>query len=184
MQPPDQPPRQRVADDPHERRATAWAVIVIGSLILASSLWPLAAHVRDFRRQARMPDLPAATGEVLESRVFTEEPSIWTRAADVDILPLIRYRYTVDGRAYESSRFAFQDFELWRDECERIVADHPPGSTVQVRYHPDNPGLAAISPRDAQLNIVIVIFCGGLSLLGAGLILGGLHTLRQTGSKG
>jgi hypothetical protein len=161
--------------DPRERRATAWSVLVIGSLIIVSSLPPLFAEIRSYRRQARVPGLPTATGTVLESRVQKEEDSVWKRAADLDIFPLIRYRYTVDGRAYESSRFAFQHFDLWRDECEAIVADHPPGSVVDVYYHADNPQLAAISPRPAQLNGIIVIFCGALLLAGAGAVAAGLR---------
>lgn len=153
--------------------ATAWMSMVIGALIAVMFVPPLIDELRTYRRQAGVAGLPSVTGEVLESRVHVEARRSHRTSVSRHTEPVIRYRYAVNGRSYESSRFAFQEFVLLEDECEAIVAEHPPGSDVEVYYHPDDPALAAISTRPPVLNDFIVILCGAMLLLSGGVVAGG-----------
>jgi hypothetical protein len=155
--------------------ATAWSLIVIGALIVIMFLPALADELLAYRRQAGVAGLPTVTGKVLESRVHAEARRGPTPSLGHRTTPVIRYRYEVDGRSYESSRFAFQEFVMLEDECEAIVARHPPGAAVKVHYHPGDPERAAISTRPAVLNHFIVTLCGAMLLLGTGAMAGGVR---------
>jgi hypothetical protein len=167
--------RRRRRGNRRSAPATAWSLIVIGALIVIMFLPALADEVLAYRRQAGVAGLPTVTGRVLESRVQAEARVGPTTSVSRRTEPVIRYRYEVDGRSYESSRFAFQEFVMLEDECEAIVARHPPGAAVEVYYLPRSPDRAAISTRPAVLNHFIVTLCGAMMLLGTGAMAGGLR---------
>lgn len=59
----------------------------------------------------------------------------------------VRYRYTVDGTAYESDRGSYPEKTLGaREEAEREVSRYPAGSVCTVHYDPADPARACLEP--------------------------------------
>ena len=60
--------------------------------------------------------------------------------------PVVRYRYVVDGKSYESGKSNTSGGwgVLDAGAADMVVLDHPKGSAVTVYYNPSNPGDAAL----------------------------------------
>jgi len=86
----------------------------------------------------------------------------------------IRYDYAVDGEQYTGDRYSFacRNFQTLRP-AEKIVAEHPIGSTVTVYYSPNAPEQSVLVPgpnTKVYLNIVVSVIAI-LFLLGVAFLL-------------
>jgi hypothetical protein len=70
------------------------------------------------------------------------------RSPYVDHEAEVRYRYTVGGRAYESTTLAIGVVDEFRDvaEAQRRASGYPVGSAVRVHYDPRAPERSALEP--------------------------------------
>lgn len=88
--------------------------------------------------------------------------------------PLVRYRYAVGDRSYESSAIEHgmetSGGEGW---ARGVIARYPVGATVDVRYDPADPARSALSVRFGVLGwalVAIVALLLGGALLASGLV--------------
>lgn len=91
----------------------------------------------------------------------------------------ITYRYTVDGKQYESKRYDCNAFtsSSGRSGKEAVVAQYPAGSSTFCYYDPSNPSMAVLN-RDFSLATLVGLFPLIFVLVGAGAMYGGVRTLR------
>lgn len=134
------------------------AVAAVG-LIVASSLMR--------RRIEAASSWPRTSATVLSSQVrSTRRGGAW---------PDIRYRYSVQGEAYESSTYCIGGMSSdVRSEAEAVVAVHPPGSTLEVRYDPEKPSFAIIETGGQPgryLAVGVVLALGALAIWGVAAVL-------------
>jgi hypothetical protein len=129
-----------------------------GALDAVAAVWLIvgASVVRNRIEAAR--SWPQATATVLSSEVrSTRRGGAW---------PEIRYRYSVQGQTFESSTYRIGGMtSAVRSEADAIVAAHPPGSALEVRYDPERPSSAIIETGGQP---------GGYLAMGAVLALGAL----------
>lgn len=117
---------------------------------------------RDVRARFR-----TATGVVLSSKV--------KRHVDSDgatYEPIVRYRYTVNGREYVSARYAF-DMVATSEyvHAAGIAAEFGAGTHVTVYYDPDEPGESVLTVEPPRFCYLLLLFLqpfvvGGLFLIG------------------
>jgi Protein of unknown function (DUF3592) len=112
---------------------------------------------------------PAVTGTVVESG--------WKEADRGGFEPVVRYRYTVEGREFRGHRIAFWGFlrrggfteNSAQDWSNRWIAEHP----ATVHHHPKDPEIAVLVPGSNWRLVVslLVSVLGGGSFLMFALIL-------------
>jgi hypothetical protein len=83
-----------------------------------------------------------STYEPVDATVLSSEVSVHRNAQGTMYSAAITYRYTVDGRTYESSDVrpgpgGWRKGEEW---ARRVVRNHPEGATVTAYHDPDAPG--------------------------------------------
>lgn len=89
--------------------------------------------------------------------------------------PVIRYRYTVQGRTFEGERYRYLKMSS-RTLARRVVAAYPPGKSTQVYYDPENVGEALLAPGVEPNDFFFALFLIPFHVVGLGLIWGGLPT--------
>jgi hypothetical protein len=121
-----------MVDRPSSR--TLIAVLAgIGVLCLATGLVKLAASWK-------ASSWPKTDGVILESRLEEQVDSETS-----GVVAHLRYEYSVDGTRHRSSRVSFAQRSVTNDDWSReLVARHPAGCTVTVRYDPARPSNAAL----------------------------------------
>ncbi|MFW6184739.1 MAG: DUF3592 domain-containing protein [Chloroflexota bacterium] len=141
----------------------------IGRVVVGLSLLVLllTAFVRDLRQFPRSFSWPAAQGEVVESSITIDD----------DFSVDFTYAYTVDGVTYEGSRITFFQYAVFanRYQNEQLVAQHPPGTPVQIYYDPADPAQSVLmrtiplsqmwSPVLLALCLLSILFTGFIGLL-------------------
>jgi hypothetical protein len=114
-----------------------WCVGVgLATLLVHSSV----ARHRD--AELRFRAVPAV---VLSSRVHAER-SLDDRDRERFLYrPVVRFAYEVDGRRYESDRYAFDETSSSDDAyATRVAQKYPPGRTVTAWIDPDRPEVAIL----------------------------------------
>lgn len=102
---------------------------------------------------------PTAQGEIVRSDIVRGR-----RSGEA----VIRYAYTVDGRAYEGWRKYFIRRGDGRTRSD-WVRQYPEGRTVPVHYDPDDPEISALEPGASLWGIVRDGFAATLITLIGGL---------------
>jgi hypothetical protein len=130
--------------------------------------------------------LSEAEGVILESRV--DKVTVPLRGADGRAWRAnIRYRYNVNGVAYESDRIAvvrpitvFSSKQANNLEHEdRLHLKYRVGRTVLVYYNPKNPSFALLERGYPLSRIVVNLVSIGLLAAGTGLLLRHYRTRRK-----
>ena len=108
-----------------------WSAITLGlDYTLTLAAW----------NQMRATEYASARGEITHSELEVDD-----LGDSRSFHPKLSYRYTVAGRDYLNDRYNY-DPTWWSDShAHRIVAAHPLGKLVAVRYDP-------LNPADAVLN--------------------------------
>ncbi|MBX3364347.1 MAG: DUF3592 domain-containing protein [Phycisphaeraceae bacterium] len=117
-----------------------WGAAVLAS---AAALWWLSAPMR----------WPSAKGLVLESHYFGYGTAFDNFYKPGVSGPSVHYQYTVNGNTYRSDRLSLFsrpdkyscDESLWARQAQQLVAQHPIGSRIEVRYDPSNPSRSVVT---------------------------------------
>lgn len=99
--------------------------------------------IRDFSRQYESRNYPNVPGIVLQSTL--KNRSINTHryhSGGVNFRTFfgvdITYRYQIDGQDYEANRYRYDNYFYTREWAQKVIADHPVGSLIEVFYNPNN----------------------------------------------
>ena len=142
-----------------------WFVLV-GVAVMAFGVW---RRLGWRKRAAGYAGWPSADATILSSALKARttldddnnEVEIWE--------PQVRYRYAVDGAAFEGKQARWFDYQFdARDAADRWLAQHPEGAAVRAFYDPAKPSASALElnqPHDAPGNGLIWI--GGALVVGA-----------------
>lgn len=132
-----------------------WATLaLVGIAVLWSGT--LRAH-----RMLMCPGWPTVSGVIEKSelkRGFMREGSL---KHQYDMM----YRYTINGKNYQSGRITFAGNHAGED-IQAFLAKYRPGHKVEVRYYPKHPELAAIEAVVSWQGFKLAFF--GLLLTGLG----------------
>ena len=140
--------------------------LVAGLGLLALLGWPV---VQTFEARSSWIEVPC---EILASDVGSHSDSDGTTYS-VDV----RYRYSVDGRAYESDRYRFLGGSSSGYEGKQRVVDAlPPGTVTPCRYDPEDPAEAVLDVRFGWWTL-LALFPLPFLLVGAG---GVFHVARKS----
>lgn len=127
---------------------------------------------------------PSVQGEVVGTtvRTYTARAGSVTTSRDRERLrsfyPAITYRWTVDGRSYQGSRYSLgeaHDDYPERAEAEQAAATYPAGGPIAVFYDPADPA-SAVLDRSQQGGAFVPLPLG-LLMLAIGVF--GLKKLPQ-----
>jgi hypothetical protein len=139
--------------------------IVLGLVLLASSLFCLLSGGSAIRIASHAKNWPKTSGEIISSKYWRRS---MTDGQDQYIVE-ITYQYSVNGTTYTSDNIGWTSrFDAFssRNQAEEIVAKFPAGSPIYVFYNPEDPHQSALDPGTDVGPESIVI---GLLLLGAGI---------------
>jgi hypothetical protein len=92
---------------------------------------------------------------------YTTEGTITRSLAEKDgegkVELSISYDYTVEGERYTGNTYQ-RGMLGTREHIQKIVAEHPVGSTVKVYYSPDSPEQSILVPSAGVWNYVAIVF--------------------------
>ncbi len=102
---------------------------------------------------------PVVEGQILRARIESRTDHDDDGVRSDYFVPVVRYRYRIAGRDYESTRLSFRS--LWAYDYEGIateLAGVVTGQPCRVHYHPRFPALAVLRPGVSRWGVVLV--CG------------------------
>ena len=150
------------------RAVSRWFARIWGGAAIAFGLAFAVVGAVDWDRAADSVGWPTVTGTVVTSRV--EHSTNHRRGRTTHSHSAhVSYRYEVDGRALESGRIGFRMHGSTESEARATVGRYPEGSSVTVRYSPDDPSVACLEPGTGDLQwlpLAIGAFC---VVMGAGI---------------
>jgi hypothetical protein len=126
----------------------------VGFALCALACGLILAGRLSIRRASDSETWPAVEGVVLESTVTV------SRDDRQLFRPVVRYRYEVAGKCFESSRIQWAASAGYRKytRARRMLDRYRSGSTIKVHYDPLHPGEAVLNPgRAAGLRSMLVI---------------------------
>ncbi len=137
----EEPATQGMAGD---SSANIWLrLLAVGLLILGG----IGLIVRDFRARAESVEWRWPTASATVERGWVEEDER-DDASGVPVktyMPMLRYRYRVDGEEFQGGAIGLDDRPLpSADAALRLLSCYPDFATVKVRYDPDDPSFAVI----------------------------------------
>lgn len=145
--------------------------ILLG-LLLAGGGWFF--HMRSAKKAGASAGWPTAQGTVTACQVVhkTETDSDGDSTDVYYAKPI--YTYAVAGSPYTGDRVSFggQNRFYVEKAAQAIVDKYPAGSTVQVRYNPENPKECALESKKPPMTAPIVLTIVGVifMVVGAGLL--------------
>ncbi len=128
-----------------------------GAIIAGFGVLGVVASLEHVPAALASPLWPTVTGEIIE--VDARRQSRTTNFG-------VRYRYTIDGRAYEGDRIWYS--RVGRQSASTLNERYDEGDAVEVYYDPDDPARAILQPGATTWSIVRDSFAVGLVLV-AGL---------------
>ena len=140
-------------------------LIVAGSLLFVGSML-LADYIHQDRLYIRSRTSPSTDGVVVSSNRI-ENISQSAGNDDSRFLPLISYRYSVNGIEYRSDRISLEEHRRYdAAEISRILAAYPQGHGVKVFYDRLEPASAFLEVV-TELHSWVELFIGVLSISAA-----------------
>jgi hypothetical protein len=103
--------------------------------------------IRDFRSRARSVEWqwPIASATVERGWVEEDERDDAAGNTVTTYMPMLRYRYRVDGEEFQGGNIGLDDRPMPSAEAAvRSLAKYPDFATIDVRYDPDDPSFAVI----------------------------------------
>lgn len=152
---------------PATQRMSPWGWLALAIAFAAAFIAVLGFNGADVWHGYRSADWPRTDGEVLEVDLthYQGPETGHTHSA------WVRYRYTVDGRAFESTRVEFPPLKLPDPEADMLVrarAAYPVGSKIDVFYDPADPARACLIPGISAILLWGLVTVAGASLAVAG----------------
>lgn len=132
--------------------ASICAVLFAGGCLILGFFFvqPISQIIAAQRWRAVPATIVISRPDLVESQAAPSKPESWR--------PLIRYRYTVDGASFHSTRIWFLKPDLdTRQQIERQVARWPEGSVVTAYVDPADPS-SAVLERGFRPQLLIAIF--------------------------
>ena len=143
---------------------------LIGVVVLVVGLWMRASA-------AERATWPTAEGTVLSTSISSERKRTGTRKkrrTKTMYTAHVRYRYTVDGKRYESRKIGpSQSSTSSRSSAQAVLDRYPSGSKIQAIYNPDDPREAYLEPGGGGFALILIL-AGGLLLAGGGAVAAGV----------
>jgi hypothetical protein len=139
-------------------------IVVVGPLIL------IAGAYHQMRYEESL-EWPTTTGQITANYIFIQYSRFGTTYS-----PDPSCTYTVNNQIYHGAEYSYDRREYRdRSDAEDDLRAHPEGSTVTVRYNPDNPQQAymALTPDSyfQQFTLIgLLVTLGGILFLGIAAI--------------
>ena len=111
---------------------------------------------------------PSTTGTVLR-----RDTRVRGTGEEAVALPVVRYRYWVEGVEYESERIGVVEEGFRTSEAAQRVVEQYVSNTVPVRYDPRHPERAVLCVALPSYMPTVLLIGAGLVLTGVGIILFG-----------
>jgi len=136
-------------------------IAIILLLGLGISLWYAPSQILKARSSL---EWPAVTGTVLETHI--DETS--SKNSGQKYIPVFTYRYVVADVTYENADYNIAGGPKLesRAEAEALQKQHPVGSSIEVRYDPDDPADALLEPGGEWFGWVLLAMGMLMVLLG------------------
>lgn len=144
------------------KSVTQWIWVTV-TLAGIAALWP---GMLNLQRMLLCPGWPTVSGVIEKSELKRGLLREGLLKHQYDML----YRYTVNGKAYQSGRISFAGTLPGNHDIQGLLDAYRPGDKVEVRYHPKHPELAAIeadvSWRGGKLTLfgLVSAVLGGMGL--------------------
>jgi len=124
----------------------------------------------DLIRARRSHEWHMMPAEIVESRVERRRGG---HGSGTRFVPVIRYRYAVNGTTYAGQRVQFARLETpSREDADRVVGDSPVGATVVVRVSPSNARLSVIQAGQDGRSWYYILAFGSFGAFGVLLLTG------------
>ena len=144
---------------PNVSDSQLWAIALVGGCFLLGSIVFLPSLLAIPRGSASR-RWPKVNGTIVESRV---EEQVNADGQFV-FFPQVRYRYTIQGNAYEATTITFPTRPLVSSRrADAVVAKYPVNSSVLVAYLPEKSTISVLEP--GLTASAFVGFSFGLSFL-------------------
>ena len=94
--------------------------------------------------------------------------------------PVIEYDYTHQGTTYSADRYSFYEFSTSSSRFAKdVVAQHPPGTTVQVWIDPNDPTESVLDISDDSFPYTVILFMIPFHCVGIGFLVWFLGAVRD-----
>lgn len=165
-----------------------WTLLLLGALFAAAGAWLLPRGLDVVAEGRASVAWPEARGTVIRSEVVRERATRrrngTNRVAYRDRAE-IRYRYEVDGVAYEGDRVRVVDYASRRnrlrlsDPAADTAQRYPLGAEVTVRHAPADPARALLEPGLDLKTSQPLLYALGLFALALGSLVGAIDDGRK-----
>jgi hypothetical protein len=145
---------------------------ILGGFFTVCGITGVSESGVDLVRARRSHDWPMVAAEIVDSRVERQSAG----HSGGRFLPVVRYRYSVNGVTYEGRRVQFTRLETAaREDAERLTAPFQAGRNVVVRVSPSNPRVSVIQPgQDGRSWLHMLLFAAfaafGIAMLSGLLV--------------
>jgi len=149
-------------------------VLIIGLITLAAfgglGAFLIMLERRNRKKADQTKTWPAADGTIVESDV-KEHISMedMDGIASTTYEPVVKYTYTAAGQTYTGGRINYGPNQSDSGTARKTISRYPLGSTVSVRYDPQNPAEAVLETNAAGSKLFMII---GIMFLVLGVCLG------------
>jgi hypothetical protein len=145
-------------------------LLAAGVILLSIGLPFLYIGFQGIVYESKMTQWQTTDGTVLHSRVF--DASIQnSEGVQPRFIPEVTFEYTVDGQRWTSNRLSnlYDHYQL-PTTVEKIIQHYPAGTSVNVRYDPQNPSNAILTYQSpAKQPTYLFILFGWALILTSGV---------------
>jgi hypothetical protein len=114
---------------------------------------------------------PSVAGEITASAITSTPARLGSYYE-----PTVAYVYAVFGVTHTGTRLRFGDNQYnFESSAKKRLAPYAVGTSVQVRYHPDDPTRSVLVPGVELLTYYSIFASAAIFILAAGVLSGVLH---------
>ena len=110
---------------------------------------------RQWKSARRSRSWPTTRCTILQARIASRTETGSEGDTHTVYEPRVRYAYEIGGRRYEGDRIRFGAFRESEKGARAILDRYPVGASVEVRYDPSDPSVAALETRTAGIGIQV-----------------------------
>lgn len=134
-------------------------IISIICLVLVPIIFQI--RVYKYQKALRRTQLPAIKGTVISTKVEIErhehEDQNGYRSTDYTYKPIITYRYEVNGRPYQNTRYSTMSEPLFNNQSDAdiFLKRYEDGEEISVFYDPNKPSISFLSTeiKEKRINL-------------------------------
>ena len=79
-------------------------------------------------------------------------------------VPVVEYKYTVDGKSYVGNRLSFYDSAMIEINAQEIIDQFHVGEIVKIHYNPEIPQISVIDRKRSSFSSVVKFIPGLLAI--------------------